>query len=83
MYKFANNLNTTSYANTRVKTKTSLQYTFNKTVALQVNYYLKRGFNINNSRNNSKFSTQKIRAYLPLTLGNHSVTPYTRIKLNR
>lgn len=34
-------------------------------------------------RNNGEFSTQEIRAYLPLTLGNHSVTPYTRIGLDR
>jgi len=44
MYKFANDLNTTGYADTRVA---------------------------------------EIRAYLPLTLGNHSVTPYTRIGLDR
>ncbi|HCS3127629.1 TPA: monomeric porin OmpG, partial [Shigella flexneri] len=60
-----------------------LQYTFNETVALRVNYYLERGFNMDDSRNNGEFSTQEIRAYLPLTLGNHSVTPYTRIGLDR
>lgn len=47
------------------------------------NYYLERGFNMDDSRNNGEFSTQEIRAYLPLTLGNHSVTPYTRIGLDR
>ncbi|MCV4613831.1 monomeric porin OmpG, partial [Escherichia coli] len=40
MYKFANDLNTTGYADTRVETETGLQYTFNETVALRVNYYL-------------------------------------------
>ncbi len=75
------NLNTTGYADTRVETETGLQYTFNETVALRVNYYLERGFNMDDSRNNGEFSTQEIRAYLPLTLGNHSVTPYTRIGL--
>lgn len=83
MYKFANDLNTTGYADTRVETGTGLQYTFNETVALRVNYYLERGFNMDDSRNNGEFSTQEIRAYLPLTLGNHSVTPYTRIGLDR
>lgn len=83
MYKFANDLNTTGYADTRVETETGLQYTFNETVALRVNYYLERGFNMDDSRNNGEFSTQEIRAYLPLTLGNHSVTPYTRIGLDR
>lgn len=68
---------------TRVETETGLQYTFNETVALRVNYYLERGFNMDDSRNNGEFSTQEIRAYLPLTLGNHSVTPYTRIGLDR
>lgn len=77
MYKFANDLNTTGYADTRVETETGLQYTFNETVALRVNYYLERAFNMDDSRNNGEFSTQEIRAYLPLTLGNHSVTPYT------
>ncbi|XNM56266.1 OmpG family monomeric porin [Escherichia coli] len=81
MYKFANDLNTTGYADTRVETETGLQYTFNETLALRVNYYLERGFNMDDSRNNGEFSTQEIRAYLPLTLGNHSVTPYTRIGL--
>lgn len=81
--KFANDLNTTGYADTRVETETGLQYTFNETVALRVNYYLERGFNMDDSRNNGEFSTQEIRAYLPLTLGNHSVTPYTRIGLDR
>ncbi|CAM4251322.1 Outer membrane porin G [Shigella boydii] len=38
---------------------------------------------MDDSRNNGEFSTQEIRAYLPLTLGNHSVTPYTRIGLDR
>lgn len=33
MYKFANDLNTTGYADTRVETETGLQYTFNETVA--------------------------------------------------
>ena len=79
MYKFANDLNTTGYADTRVETETGLQYTFNETVALRVNYYLERGFNMDDSRNNGEFSTQEIRAYLPLTLGNHSVTPYTAL----
>ena len=83
MYKFANDLNTTGYADTRVETETGLQYTFNETIALRVNYYLERGFNMDDSRNNGEFSTQEIRAYLPLTLGNHSVTPYTRIGLDR
>ena len=66
-----------------VETETGLQYTFNETVALRVNYYLERGFNMDDSRNNGEFSTQEIRAYLLLTLGNHSVTPYTRIGLDR
>ncbi|STJ60283.1 outer membrane protein G [Escherichia coli] len=60
MYKFANDLNTTGYADTRVETETGLQYTFNETVALRVNYYLERGFNMDDSRNNGEFSTQEI-----------------------
>ena len=64
MYKFANDLNTTGYADTRVETETGLQYTFNETVALRVNYYLERAFNMDDSRNNGEFSTQEIRAYL-------------------
>lgn len=64
-----NDLNTTGYMIPESK-RNSLQYTFNETVALRVNY-LERGFNMDDSRNNGEFSTQEIRAYL-LTLSNHS-----------
>ena len=43
-----------------------------------MNYYLERGFNMDSSRNNGEFSTQEIRAYLPISLGNTTLTPYTR-----
>ena len=59
MYKFANDLNTTGYADTRVETETGLQYTFNETVALRVNYYLERGFNMDDSRNTVSFPRKK------------------------
>lgn len=83
MYQFVNDLNTTGYSDSRVETETGLNYTFNETVGLTVNYYLERGFNIDESRNNGEFSTQEIRAYLPISLGNTTLTPYTRLGLDR
>lgn len=83
MYQFVNDLSTTGYSDSRVESETGLNYTFNDTVGLTVNYYLERGFNLAESRNNGEFSTQEIRAYLPLSFGNTTLTPYTRIGLDR
>ena len=83
MYQFVNDLSTTGYSDSRVETETGLNYSFNETVGLTVNYYLERGFNMDKSRNNGEFSTQEIRAYLPISLGNTSLPPYTRIGLDR
>ena len=83
MYQFVNDLSTTGYSDSRVESETGLNYTFNETVGLTVNYYLERGFNLAENRDNGEFSTQEIRAYLPISLGNTTLTPYTRIGLDR
>lgn len=59
MYQFVNDLSTTGYSDSRVESESGLNYTFNETVGLTVNYYLERGFNLADSRNNGEFSTQK------------------------
>ncbi|MCM7673306.1 OmpG family monomeric porin, partial [Enterobacter chengduensis] len=38
---------------------------------------------MDSSRNNGEFSTQEIRAYLPISLGQTTLTPYTRLGLDR
>ena len=83
MYQFANDLTQTGYADSRVETESGLTYKINDTFSLVANYYLERGFNMDSSRNNGEFSTQEIRAYLPISLGNTTLTPYTRIGLDR
>lgn len=83
LYQFANDLDETGYADSRVETETGLTWKINDTFSLVTNYYLERGFNMDTSRNNGEFSTQEIRAYLPIALGNTTVTPYTRIGLDR
>lgn len=83
MFKFANDLDETGYSDSRVETETGLTYRINDTFSVVANYYLERGFNMDSSRNNGEFSTQEIRAYLPISLGNTTLTPYTRIGLDR
>ena len=83
MYQFANDLKKTGYSDSRVETETGFTWTINETVSAKVNYYLERGFNMDGSRNNGEFSTQEIRAYLPISLGQTTLTPYTRLGLDR
>ena len=83
MYQFANDLEKTGYSDSRVETETGFTWTINETFAAKVNYYLERGFNMDSSRNNGEFSTQEIRAYLPVSLGQTTLTPYTRLGLDR
>ncbi|CZX45520.1 outer membrane protein G [Enterobacter hormaechei] len=73
----------TGYSDSRVETETGFTWTINETVSAKVNYYLERGFNMDGSRNNGEFSTQEIRAYLPISLGQTTLTPYTRLGLDR
>ncbi|HII3288490.1 TPA: OmpG family monomeric porin, partial [Enterobacter roggenkampii] len=82
-YQFANDLEKTGYSDSRVETETGFTWTINDTFAAKVNYYLERGFNMDGSRNNGEFSTQEIRAYLPISLGQTTLTPYTRLGLDR
>lgn len=42
MYQFVNDLNITGYSDSRVESETGLNYTFNETVGLTVNYYTGR-----------------------------------------
>lgn len=83
MYQFVNDLSITGYSDSRVETETGFTYKINDTFSMVTNYYLERGFNIDKSRNNGEFSTQEIRAYLPISLGNTTLTPYTRLGLDR
>lgn len=83
LYQFANDLDETGYADSRVETETGFTWTINDTFSVVANYYLERGFNMDSSRNNGEFSTQELRAYLPIALGNTTLTPYTRIGLDR
>lgn len=83
MYQFANDLDQTGYADSRVETETGLTWKINENISLLTNYYLERGFNMDKSRNNGEFSTQEMRLYLPISFGSTTVTPYTRIGLDR
>ncbi|WP_318374371.1 OmpG family monomeric porin [Enterobacter sp.] len=83
LYQFANDLNATGYADSRVETETGFTWKINDTFSVVTNYYLERGFNMDSGRNNGEFSTQQIRAYLPISLGNTTLTPYTRLDLDR
>ena len=82
-YRFANDLDQTGYSDSRVETETGFTWKINDTVSLRTNYYLERGFNTDSDRDNGEFSTQEIRAYLPISLGNTTLTPYTRLGLDR
>lgn len=83
LYQFGHDLNQTGYADSRVETETGFSYKINDTFSAVVHYYLERGFNMDSGRNNGEFATQEIRAYLPISLGNSSLTPYTRLGLDR
>lgn len=82
-YRFDNDLDQTGYSDSRVETETGFTWKINETVSLRTNYYLERGFNTDSDKNNGEFSTQEIRAYLPIALGNTTLTPYTRLGLDR
>jgi outer membrane protein G len=82
-YRFDNDLDQTGYSDSRVETETGFSWKINETVSVRANYYLERGFNTDSDKNNGEFSTQEIRAYLPISLGNTTLTPYTRLGLDR
>lgn len=82
-YKFDNDLDKTGYSDSRVETETGITWDINETLSLRTNYYLERGFNIDSARNNGEFSTQEMRIYLPIALGNNTLMPYTRLGLDR
>jgi len=82
-YRFDNDLDQTGYSDSRVETETGFTWKINETVSLRTNYYLERGFNTDSDKNNGEFATQEIRAYLPIALGNTTLTPYTRLGLDR
>ena len=46
LYQFANDLEKTGYADSRVETETGFTWTLNETFSAKVNYYLERGFNM-------------------------------------
>ncbi|MGK9173425.1 OmpG family monomeric porin [Yokenella regensburgei] len=83
MYRFANDLDKTGYADSRLEGEMGFSYKINETVSVTTNYYFERGFNMDDSKNNGEFSTQEIRAYVPVSLGNSTITPYGRIGLDR
>ncbi|KNC87906.1 OmpG family monomeric porin [Trabulsiella odontotermitis] len=83
LYQFGHDLDKTGYADSRVETESGVSWRLNETVSVKVNYYLERGFNTDNGSNNGEFSTQEIRAYLPISLGQTTITPYTRLGLDR
>lgn len=84
LFKFHNDLDETGYADSRIETETGIKYKLSDTMSLQANYYLERGYNADEDRNNGEFSTQEMRIYLPIELSSHvSITPYTRLTLDR
>lgn len=83
MYRFTNDLRQTGYSDSRAETENGITYQFNDTVSLQVHYYLERGYNTSNGRKHGEFSTNEARIYLPVTLGNNTLTPYTRLTIDR
>lgn len=82
-YRFINDLAQTGYSDSRVETETGFTWRINETFSLQTNYYLERGFNTDSDKNNGEFSTQEMRIYLPIALGSTTLTPYTRLGLDR
>ncbi|MEW7314929.1 OmpG family monomeric porin [Buttiauxella gaviniae] len=82
-YRFDNDLDKTGYSDSRVETETGVTWKINETFTLRTNYYLERGFNTDSDKNNGEFSTQEMRIYLPIALGNTTLTPYTRLGLDR
>ncbi|MGL5384996.1 MAG: OmpG family monomeric porin [Enterobacterales bacterium] len=82
-YRFINDLDKTGYSDSRVETETGVTWKIDDTFSLRTNYYLERGFNSDSDKNNGEFSTQEMRIYLPISLGNTTLTPYTRLGLDR
>jgi len=82
-YRFINDLEQTGYSDSRIETETGFTYQFNDTVSLQVHYYLERGYNASDSHKQGEFNTNEARIYLPVSLGSTTVTPYTRLTIDR
>ncbi|WNN46885.1 OmpG family monomeric porin [Siccibacter colletis] len=83
LYQFVSDLDETGYSDSRIEAETGIKYQFNQTVALKTNYYIERGFNLDENRNNGEFSTQEMRIYLPIQVGNNTFMPYTRLTIDR
>ncbi|WP_159566861.1 OmpG family monomeric porin [Budvicia diplopodorum] len=82
-YRFDNDLDKTGYSDSRVETETGVTWKIDDTFSLKTNYYLERAFNTESNRNNGEFSTQEMRIYLPISMGSTTLTPYTRLGLDR
>ncbi|AWH88992.1 OmpG family monomeric porin [Limnobaculum parvum] len=86
LFNYYNHTEGNGYLDKELEGETGLKYAFNDTVALQVNYYLKRGWNLGDSQR-GEYAQQEVRAYVPLTFNTWSagateVVPYARRTLD-
>lgn len=83
MYRFVNDLGQTGFSDSRAEAETGLNYQFNAIFSVQAHYYLERGFNAGSGRRQGEFSTNEARIYFPIALGSTTLTPYTRLTIDR
>lgn len=84
--RFENNAIKNSLTRKEIEGETGFNYALNNTLSVTVNYYIDRGWNKKNLREN-EFSQQELRVYLPVTFtlfraGESRLTPYIRRSLS-
>ncbi|MFF6011210.1 OmpG family monomeric porin [Rahnella sp. R3(2024)] len=86
LYNYYNNMDNNGYLNKEFEGETGLKYSFSGDVAIQVNYYLDRGWNTGDSQR-GEFAKQEARVYIPVSVdlfssGKTVLTPYVRRTLD-
>ncbi|MEE8731326.1 MAG: OmpG family monomeric porin [Rahnella inusitata] len=86
LYNYYNNMDENGYLNKEFEGETGVKYSFSDAIAVQVSYYLDRGWNTGDSQR-GEFSKQEARVYLPLNVdifssGKTLITPYARRTLD-
>lgn len=86
LYNYYNSMDDNGYLNKEFEGETGLKYSFTDDIAMQVSYYLDRGWNTGDSQR-GEFAKQEARIYLPVSFdlfssGKTVLTPYARRTLD-
>lgn len=84
--QFENNVNRNGLTHKEIESEVGVNYAFNETLGMTLNYYIDRGWNEHSNRD-GEFSQQELRLYLPVTLnlfsaGESKLSPYIRRTLS-